>query len=1014
MIVNLKKPIIIENILHVIQQTIVDGKKFIKEYLFDKYDNSTLREYVMVLDIETTEMFKIKNENVRYIIQIAYDIYDCDLTLIKHCDYLINENVNKTDFFRRFTITDIRTKGLDAKTVLEYLNSDLKKCKYIVGHNIKGFDIAEIRKYMIKYKLEFIVPEVIDTMHGTGKILNLLDRRGYIKRPSLRELCNYLNINYDDNVAHNGSTDIYYTYEVFRRLLKNKLIEQNLINIDKIIISDDILNNNNYKLPNCSDEQNNILELLKNNNVIVDSVAGSGKTTSILHIAKSFNTQKILCLTYNSKLKLETREKAKLLNLTNIETHSYHSFCVKYYNNKTFNDTEIINVLNNKMKPKKVFNYDIIVLDEAQDITPIYYELICKIYADNKHAKLCIIGDRYQSIYDFNKADERFITFANNVFKLNNYDWKYANLTESFRVTTEIADFINVCVLNKNHIKSNKISNIKPRYLICDAFNTIKTTFNELKYYLNNGYKPSEIFILAPSIRNENSPARKLENMIKTQLKNIPVYVPGSDDEKLDMDILNNKLVFSSFHQSKGLERNVVIVFGFDNSYFKFYKKDKNPNICPNEIYVAITRASKYLSLIHHYENDYFSFIQKDHMKKYVNFVCDYGIYLTNHNKNNIDASVTDLIRHLPQDVINNCLQYIKCECVRQKNKFINIESKTDQKYGAENVNEITGTAIPAFYELTKKNKMSIYDILCESSDVQEQIIDDDIFIDSDKEDKQIKTYELANININNLKIDELLYICNTWCAYKSGYIFKLEQITNYNWLTQELLTECVNRLNTLNISNFADFEVKCAVSNKEELLNRRLKGYFDCIDHNNIYEFKCTNELSNEHILQLALYVYLHKMCISDMIGKFIKYKIRCTGIIMKKLNDNYYTILYEGKHFKMKLMGQRRMKSKVKFVKMITGKIIDYDNTYIYIINQQTNQKQIIKNKNIVSFENIDYNYYLYNILSDELLKISSTYDDIIKMTKYLFDYKYSTKKVKSNTDFLNDANIIMNKYI
>ena len=51
-------------------------------------------------------------------------------------------------------------------------------------------------------------------------------------------------------------------------------------------------------------------------------------------------------------------------------------------------------------------------MDEAQDITSIYYELICKIYKDNvtKDAKICIMGDRYQSIYDFMKADERYIS----------------------------------------------------------------------------------------------------------------------------------------------------------------------------------------------------------------------------------------------------------------------------------------------------------------------------------------------------------------------------------------------------------------------------------------------------------------------------------------------------------------------------------------------------------------------------------------------------------------------------
>ena len=46
-------------------------------------------------------------------------------------------------------------------------------------------------------------------------------------------------------------------------------------------------------------------------NVLVDSVAGSGKTTTNLHIAKALPHYKILLLTYNSKLKEECRQKVE-------------------------------------------------------------------------------------------------------------------------------------------------------------------------------------------------------------------------------------------------------------------------------------------------------------------------------------------------------------------------------------------------------------------------------------------------------------------------------------------------------------------------------------------------------------------------------------------------------------------------------------------------------------------------------------------------------------------------------
>lgn len=60
-----------------------------------------------------------------------------------------------------------------------------------------------------------------------------------------------------------------------------------------------------------SKEQSDIVESLEKNNVIVDAVAGSGKTTTCLYIAKKFTDLNILLLTYNAKLKFETRENNK-------------------------------------------------------------------------------------------------------------------------------------------------------------------------------------------------------------------------------------------------------------------------------------------------------------------------------------------------------------------------------------------------------------------------------------------------------------------------------------------------------------------------------------------------------------------------------------------------------------------------------------------------------------------------------------------------------------------------------
>ena len=317
-------------------------------------------------------------------------------------------------------------------------------------------------------------------------------------------------------------------------------------------------------LSNISNEQQSVIDsLVLDYNIIVDSVAGSGKTTCNLHIAKYFTQLNILLLTYNAKLKIETREKVSKLNILNLETQSYHSFCVKHYDNKCYTDTTIQAILQKNQHLLDPIDYDIIIIDEAQDMSHLYYQLVCKIYKDNnKCAKICIVGDKFQSIFQFNGSDERFITMADKIFMFNTFPWKICKLSTSFRITFEMSEFINHCMLKDTRILSSKISSKKPRYIFNDGKCNI--IFEEVVYYLSIGYQPEDIFILAPSIRSENSPIKKLENLIKLK-SDVNVYAAG-ENEKIDDEIIKGKIVFATFHQTKGLERKVTIVFHFDDS----------------------------------------------------------------------------------------------------------------------------------------------------------------------------------------------------------------------------------------------------------------------------------------------------------------------------------------------------------------------------------------------------------------------------------------------------------------
>ena len=95
-------------------------------------------------------------------------------------------------------------------------------------------------------------------------------------------------------------------------------------------------------------EQKKIIKKARKYNIAVDCVVGSGKTTTILEIAKDQKDVKFLLLVYNRRLRSETISTAKSQSINNIDIHSFHSYCYHYLNKDITTDYDILNILKNK------------------------------------------------------------------------------------------------------------------------------------------------------------------------------------------------------------------------------------------------------------------------------------------------------------------------------------------------------------------------------------------------------------------------------------------------------------------------------------------------------------------------------------------------------------------------------------------------------------------------------------------------------------------------------------------
>ena len=281
-----------------------------------------------------------------------------------------------------------------------------------------------------------------------------------------------------------------------------------------------------------------------------------------------------------------------------------------------------------------------------------------------------------------------------------------------------------------------------------------------------------------------------------------------------------------------------------------------------------------------------------------------------------IPTAVTDITRHIQENTSEEIMKYFEIKKIREESERILIDVQSEQSETVENVSEITGTAIPMYYESTTKGKIQCIRMMPrnENKTLYNTQLSEFALIDEEDSIENLKQYNIKEINIRDLSNnpDELLYIANRWCSFKSGFLSKIKQIKVYDWLSKENLNHCKERIDSLELLN-VDFEKKYQVGGRKELFNRSLIGFIDCIDRNNIYEFKCVQKLENEHFIQLAIYAYMNE----------------------------------------------------------------------------------------VSNGEGLDYNYYLYNILTDEMFSIIVNLDKLKKMMEFIMYQKYYASLEKISDD-------------
>lgn len=642
-----------------------------------------------------------------------------------------------------------------------------------------------------------------------------------------------------------------------------------------------------------SNEQRHILfQIKKGHNVIVDAVAGTGKTTLILSIPLVCPKKQIMQMTYNKSLKYEVREKIAQQGFKTITVHTYHSLAKKYYAADAHMDAGMKRVVFNDVPPKTVLpKINILICDEKQDMTFLYFCFMIKFARDlGAKVQLVCLGDYMQGLYEFKGSDIRFLTYAETIWKkhpnLRTNKFVKCTMKTSYRITNQMCQFVNNVLLGEERMNACR-DGIQVQYIRNTSYNIQIVVCAEIMKLLESGVKPSEIFVLGPSVKGAYSNIRKLENMLVE--KDIPCHVPMLENTNIDERVIGGKIVFSTFHCVKGRQRPYVFVVGFDNSYFKYYAKTLPRDICPNTIYVACTRATKGLYVLESNskpEDRPLEFLSMNHVEMkqqpYINFR---GLQQTIFQETEESGSrlvtsltPTEMIKFIPESVLEDISFVLEKIFVSEPTTMseLNIQSVIETKSGYfEEVADLNGIAIPVMY----------YDFLLNAYGNEESSVMHDILNANIDMHGEIKNEFLKSI-IENLPkkletISDYLYLANVSLAVQESLYFKIKQIQSdeYTWLSEDIANEAKRRLKTTvgpdcqnEMPKIEEYIIYSSMDEQHVQIDQLLTPIFegrkfrftartDIITENIIWELKCTSEITTDHKLQLVIYAWLWNM---------------------------------------------------------------------------------------------------------------------------------------------------------
>ncbi len=323
-----------------------------------------------------------------------------------------------------------------------------------------------------------------------------------------------------------------------------------------------------------TEEQKTFIDYAKKgHNVLVDACIGSGKTTAINKLCMSLPfTKSVLYLTYNRLLKLDAQSEIKKPNVT---VQNYHGFAWRILKDAGVNVGVSDMIQNFIHKDYVIPKYDILMIDEYQDIDLEISEMLQKIKDNNPNMQIIAVGDMAQKIYDKTSLDVKI--FIDDFLD----DYKKVEFTKCFRLSEEHASML-------GRVWDKRIIGVNPNCRIRTMYK------DEIVHYLGL-QDPKDVLCLGARRGDMSETLNSLERQYPTQYNKYTVYASISNRDRGYVTPSSNTAIFTTFDSSKGLERKICVVFDFTDSYWqtRLEKPMQKYEILRNIFCVAASRGKE-------------------------------------------------------------------------------------------------------------------------------------------------------------------------------------------------------------------------------------------------------------------------------------------------------------------------------------------------------------------------------------------------------------------------------------